>query len=187
MKMFGIGLTLAVLVDAFLIRSTLVPAFMRLAGDANWWAPGPLRRFHDRFGISEHVDLDEELAELTSARGRSRLGGGRALVSPVRVRARRGEGDKLREEILVAVSELLDETNDESAVSIRAIADRVGVTAPSIYRHFADKDEMLSAVCAVVFVQLTDGIAQAVESASSADRRPRRGRTLLRRVRSRPP
>ena len=67
MKMFGIGLTLAVLVDAFLIRSTLVPAFMRLAGDANWWAPGPLRRFHDRFGISEHVDLDEELVELTSA------------------------------------------------------------------------------------------------------------------------
>ena len=52
MKMFGIGLTLAVLVDAFLIRSTLVPAFMRLAGNANWWAPGPLRRFHDRFGIS---------------------------------------------------------------------------------------------------------------------------------------
>jgi RND superfamily putative drug exporter len=66
MKMFGIGLTLAVLVDAFLIRSTLVPAFMRLAGDANWWAPRPLRRFHDRFGFSEHVDLDDELAELTA-------------------------------------------------------------------------------------------------------------------------
>jgi RND superfamily putative drug exporter len=66
MKMFGVGLTLAVLVDAFLIRSTLVPAFMRLAGDANWWAPGPLRRFHDRFGFSEHVDLDDELAELTA-------------------------------------------------------------------------------------------------------------------------
>ena len=67
MKMFGIGLTLAVLVDAFLIRSTLVPAFMRLAGDANWWAPGPLRRFHQRFGIAEHIDLDAELAELTAA------------------------------------------------------------------------------------------------------------------------
>jgi putative drug exporter of the RND superfamily len=67
MKMFGIGLTLAVLVDAFLIRSTLVPAFMRLAGNANWWAPGPLRRFHDRFGIAEHVDLDDELAELTAS------------------------------------------------------------------------------------------------------------------------
>ena len=58
-KLFGIGLTLAVLMDAFLIRGTLVPAFMRLAGEWNWWAPAPLRRFHDRFGISEHVDLDE--------------------------------------------------------------------------------------------------------------------------------
>ena len=67
MKMFGIGLMLAVLVDAFLIRSTLVPAFMRLAGDANWWAPGPLRRLHNRFGFSEHVDLDEELAAMTAA------------------------------------------------------------------------------------------------------------------------
>jgi RND superfamily putative drug exporter len=59
MQLFGVGMTLAVLVDAFLIRATLVPAFMRLAGDANWWAPGPMRRFHDRFGVSEHVDLDD--------------------------------------------------------------------------------------------------------------------------------
>jgi AcrR family transcriptional regulator len=88
-------------------------------------------------------------------------------VSPARVRARRGEGERLREEILAAVSELLDETNDESAVSIRAIAERVGVTPPSIYRHFEDKDQMLSAVCADVFVQLTEGIAAAVGSASS--------------------
>jgi RND superfamily putative drug exporter len=57
-KLFGVGLTLAVLMDAFLIRGTLVPAFMRLAGEWNWWAPKPLRRFHDRFGVSEHVDLD---------------------------------------------------------------------------------------------------------------------------------
>ncbi|CAN5821287.1 MMPL family transporter [soil metagenome] len=57
-KLFGIGLTLAVLLDAFVIRGTLVPAFMRLAGDANWWAPGPLRRLHDRIGFSEHVELD---------------------------------------------------------------------------------------------------------------------------------
>jgi AcrR family transcriptional regulator len=88
-------------------------------------------------------------------------------VSAVRVRARRGEGEKLREEILAAVSALLDETNDEAAVSIRAIAERVGVTPPSIYRHFADKDEMLGAVCADVFVQLTAGIAQAAASATS--------------------
>jgi RND superfamily putative drug exporter len=61
-KMFGIGLTLAVLIDAFLIRGTLVPAFMRLAGEWNWWAPGPLRRFHDRWGISETVDLGDDEA-----------------------------------------------------------------------------------------------------------------------------
>jgi RND superfamily putative drug exporter len=60
-KMFGVGLMLAVLVDAFIIRGTLVPAFMRLAGEWNWWAPGPMRRFHQRFGMSEHVDLDDDL------------------------------------------------------------------------------------------------------------------------------
>ena len=52
-KLFGVGLTLAVLMDATLIRATLVPAFMRLAGEANWWAPKPLRWLHDRIGISE--------------------------------------------------------------------------------------------------------------------------------------
>ena len=62
-KLFGLGLTLAVITDAFLIRGTLVPAFMRLAGEWNWWAPGPLRRFHDRWGISEHVDLDDDAAD----------------------------------------------------------------------------------------------------------------------------
>ncbi|GAA3726090.1 MMPL family transporter [Gordonia hankookensis] len=55
MRMFGVGLTLAVLMDATLIRMVLVPAFMRLAGRANWWAPGPLARLHDRIGLSESV------------------------------------------------------------------------------------------------------------------------------------
>ncbi|MEU6264798.1 MMPL family transporter [Saccharopolyspora shandongensis] len=53
LKMLGLGLALAVLVDATLIRAVLVPAFMRLAGNANWWAPAPLKRIHARFGISE--------------------------------------------------------------------------------------------------------------------------------------
>ena len=52
-KMFGIGLGLAVLMDATIVRAFLVPAFMKLAGNANWWAPRPLRRFHDRFGLRE--------------------------------------------------------------------------------------------------------------------------------------
>ena len=53
--------TVAVLVDAFVVRSLLVPSLMKLAGDRNWWAPAPLRRFHDRFGISEG-DIPEEPA-----------------------------------------------------------------------------------------------------------------------------
>jgi RND superfamily putative drug exporter len=65
-KLFGVGLTLAVVMDATLIRGALVPAFMRLAGRANWWAPRPLRRFHQRFGFSETpatIELDEHAPE----------------------------------------------------------------------------------------------------------------------------
>ena len=53
MQMFGLGLTLAVLMDATLIRGLLVPAFMRLAGPANWWAPAPLARWHARRGWND--------------------------------------------------------------------------------------------------------------------------------------
>ncbi|MDF3297595.1 MMPL family transporter [Streptomyces tropicalis] len=52
-KMLGLGIALAVLMDAMIVRSLLVPAVMRLTGRATWWAPAPLRRFHARFGLSE--------------------------------------------------------------------------------------------------------------------------------------
>ena len=52
-KMFGMGLSLAVIMDATLVRAALVPAFMKLMGSANWWAPPILRRVHERFGIGE--------------------------------------------------------------------------------------------------------------------------------------
>ena len=70
-KMFGIGLGIAVLIDAFVIRGTLVPAFMKLAGEANWWAPAPLRRFHARFGLREG-DGAPATAPSPSARRRRR-------------------------------------------------------------------------------------------------------------------
>ncbi|MET8677637.1 MMPL family transporter [Streptomyces sp. NPDC004647] len=52
-KMLGLGIALAVLMDAMVVRSLLVPAVMRLTGRATWWAPGPLRRLHARIGLSE--------------------------------------------------------------------------------------------------------------------------------------
>jgi RND superfamily putative drug exporter len=53
MMLFGTGLTLAVVMDATIVRGILVPAFMRLAGRWNWWAPAPLARLHARIGLSE--------------------------------------------------------------------------------------------------------------------------------------
>jgi trehalose monomycolate/heme transporter len=52
-KMLGVGMIVALIVDATVIRVLLVPATMKLLGDKNWWAPGPLRRFHERHGLEE--------------------------------------------------------------------------------------------------------------------------------------
>jgi len=53
-RMFGLGLPLAVLVDATLVRMVLLPAFMHVLSQWNWWAPKPLTRLHARIGISEN-------------------------------------------------------------------------------------------------------------------------------------
>ncbi len=68
MRMFGLGLTLAVLVDATLVRMVLVPAFMHLLGTWNWWAPKPLVWLHERFGFSD--DRPDRKSERTHAPGR---------------------------------------------------------------------------------------------------------------------
>ncbi len=53
MKILGIGMLVALLVDATVVRALLVPATMKLLGNANWWAPGPLRRWWERYGFQE--------------------------------------------------------------------------------------------------------------------------------------
>jgi putative drug exporter of the RND superfamily len=53
MRMFGLGLTLAVAMDATLVRMLLVPSFMHLLGRRNWWAPGWMAAWHRRFGVNE--------------------------------------------------------------------------------------------------------------------------------------
>ncbi len=52
-KLLGVGMIVALVVDATIVRILLVPATMRLLGRANWWAPGPLRRVYRRYGIRE--------------------------------------------------------------------------------------------------------------------------------------
>jgi RND superfamily putative drug exporter len=52
-KEMGLALAIAIAVDATLVRCLLVPATMTLMGRWNWWAPGPLRRLHDRVGLRE--------------------------------------------------------------------------------------------------------------------------------------
>ncbi|MBK3571462.1 MMPL family transporter [Streptomyces sp. MBT62] len=58
----GLGLTLAVLIDATVVRMLLVPATMALLGRRAWWAPKVLRRAHDRFGLREEAPVERELA-----------------------------------------------------------------------------------------------------------------------------
>ncbi len=65
MRMFGLGLTLAVFADATLVRMVLVPAFMHVMGRWNWWAPKPLAWLHERFGISEGPAIEPAPVEPT--------------------------------------------------------------------------------------------------------------------------
>jgi RND superfamily putative drug exporter len=65
LKVFGLGMAIAVLVDATIVRLVLVPATMELLGDKNWWIPRWLDRILPRIHIEGHPDLDAELAELT--------------------------------------------------------------------------------------------------------------------------
>ncbi|GAB3668939.1 MMPL family transporter [Actinocorallia lasiicapitis] len=59
-KLLGVGILVAVIVDATLVRSLLVPATMRFLGDANWWLPGPLKALHSAIDLREVHDIDVE-------------------------------------------------------------------------------------------------------------------------------
>jgi RND superfamily putative drug exporter len=74
-KLFGVGLSMAVLIDATIVRLLLVPATMELLGDRNWWLPKWLARILPRVHIEAPADLDAELAQL-SEEERARTGGG---------------------------------------------------------------------------------------------------------------
>jgi RND superfamily putative drug exporter len=68
LKELGLGAAMAVLIDAFLVRSLLAPAIMRLLSAAAWWSPRPLRRLHQRIGISESRPLPHGPSPVPSER-----------------------------------------------------------------------------------------------------------------------
>jgi AcrR family transcriptional regulator len=106
-----------------------------------------------------------------------------AAVSDIparRSRSRRGEGEQLRDEILAAAEKILIETNDESALSIRAIASAVGVTPPSIYLHFADRNDLVFEVCERHAQHLEQAMIDAAEGIDDPwERLRRRGYAYL--------
>jgi AcrR family transcriptional regulator len=91
-----------------------------------------------------------------------------------RSRSRRGQGEQLRDEILAAAERILIDTNDQSALSIRAIAAAVGVTPPSIYLHFADRNDLVFAVCERHTAHLNQAMADAVQGVVDPWERVRR-------------
>jgi AcrR family transcriptional regulator len=88
-----------------------------------------------------------------------------------RRRNRRGEGGKLRDEIIAAAGEILDEEGDERAVTLRSVARRVGIAAPSIYPHFPDQPAIMLAVVRKEFDQLTATLRAAAEGGRDARQR----------------
>jgi AcrR family transcriptional regulator len=104
-----------------------------------------------------------------------------------RPRNRRGEGSRLRQDILDAAGEILEETGSPDAVTLRAIARRVGIAAPSIYAHFPDPEAVLVQLLIDGFVRLTATVEEAMDPLSDPVERLLAGcRAYLRQAASRP-
>ncbi len=83
------------------------------------------------------------------------------MTTRSRSRSRRGEGGLLRQDILDTAARLLVESGDVEKVTIRAVAAEVGVSPPSVYLHFPDKDTLIFAVCQQLFAALDAAIESA--------------------------
>lgn len=99
-------------------------------------------------------------------------------VSETRSRNRRGQGERLREDIVEAALKLLDELGDDQALSLRAVARVVGTAATSVYLHFADRDELVLAA----LNRCHDDLTNAVDAAEAHGKDPvdaLRARTIV--------
>jgi AcrR family transcriptional regulator len=92
-----------------------------------------------------------------------------------RERNRRGEGAKLRDDILAGATRLLEDTGNEEAVTLRAVARQVGISAPSIYAHFGDREAIVDAIVDAAFADFNAAIHSAIEDSSGPLARLRAG------------
>lgn len=90
------------------------------------------------------------------------------MTASPRAQNPRGEGARLREEILDAAVALIDETNDPSTMTLRGIARRAGITAPAIYKHFPDLGTLTEQLLARSFDELHTIVARAVSAEPDA-------------------
>jgi AcrR family transcriptional regulator len=119
-------------------------------------------------------------ADRSTADSRRHKASGVGVHHRHRRRSRKGEGDKLRLDILDVAEQLLAEKGSPDLVSMRAIADRVGVSPPAIYMHFDDKDELFFECCNRRFTEMAYEMRQASEVQSSAmDRLEAMGRAYI--------
>ena len=87
-----------------------------------------------------------------------------------RQRNARGEGARLRDDLLMGAQRILERTGSEDAVTLRAVAREVGVSAPSIYTHFADGRAIVDAVIEQAFSELVEVLQQANDRAPEGER-----------------
>jgi AcrR family transcriptional regulator len=95
------------------------------------------------------------------------------MKEAVRERNRRGEGSKLRADILAGATALLERTGNEEAVTLRAVAREIGISAPSIYSHFPDREAIVEAVVDGAFADFNAAIEDAANAAITAGAGPR--------------
>ena len=84
--------------------------------------------------------------------------------APARRPYRRGEGGKLRGDIIAAAASLMEETGTEQSVTLREVARRIGIAAPSIYEHFPSREAIVYAVIDDSFAQLRVALSQAIDT-----------------------
>jgi len=89
-------------------------------------------------------------------------------VTTTHGRRRRGTGHELREVVIAVATELLAQLGDVDALTMRAVATASGVSLPSVYRHFQDKEALVAAVITARFAEFTTVLHEALVSAGEA-------------------